>query len=763
MGHHAAQPRHVGRVEDRRLITGTGKYAADFNARGQLYGHFVRSDRAHAGIVSVNTAQASKSPGVVCVLTGTDAVNAGHTKAPNSLSFRDRNGTAMPVPSRPALAHGKVRFVGEAVALVVAASAATAQDAAELVEIEYRDLACVVQAEDALAQGAPQLHDNVPGNRVVEVEAGNADEVRQAFAAAAHVTRLKAEVTRVTASPMEPRSCLVTYDAARDEYLFNVCTQGGTTLRKQLSQWTGVPENQIKFEVGDVGGGFGQRSWAYPEYCALMLAAKQVGKPVKWTSTRSEGFLADCHGRSNIIEGELALDRNGQFLGMRMSWVNDMGAYISPGASGHIRNTSICMSGLYRIPALHALYRVVLTNTTPVSPYRGAGRPDVAYMIERLVAQAAAELGLDPVELRRRNLIPAEAFPYKTGTGAVYEGADPAGILNKALKLANWTGLPKRRSTSAARGKLRGAGLAMIIENTNAGAPEQLQLELDATGTVTVHTVSKSQGQSHETTQAMIVADALGIPFEQVKVMQLALNRNIKGLHVAGSRTTVTVGSLCYMAVQKLIEEGRTLAALELQVEPSQVTYANGQFRSAASQRPAVTLRRIAKSKALVVTVDATFGPTFPNSCHVAEVEIDPDTGATEIASYCAVDDCGVVISHTVVEGQLHGGVAQGAGQVLGEHVRYERESGQMLTGSFMDYMMPRAGLLPEMRIESHATPSKVSPLGVKGAGETGCTASIPAITNAVLDALRPLGITHLDMPLTPSKVWHAIQAARAK
>ena len=749
------------RVEDRRLITGTGKYAADWNAHGQLYGYFVRSDRAHAQIVSVNTVQALGSPGVVSVLTGADAVSAGYTPAPASLSFfSGRSGAAMPVPDRPALAYGKVRFVGEAVALIVATSAAAAQDAAELVEIEYRNLACAVQAEDALAQSAPQLHDNVPGNLVIELEAGDMGEVDQAFAAATHVSRIKVEVTRVSANPMEPRACLVTYDAAHDEYTFNVCTQGGTTLRKQLSHWTGVPESQFKFEVGDVGGGFGQRSWAYPEYCALMLAAKKAGKPVKWVSTRSEGFLADCHGRSNIVEGELALDRDGQFLGMRMRWINDMGAYICPGASGHIRNTTICMSGLYHIPALYALYRVALTNTTPVSPYRGAGRPDVAYVVERLVTQAAAELGLDPIELRRRNLIPAKAFPYTTATGATYECADPALMLEKALKLANWASLPERRSSSAERGKLRGAGLSMIIENTNAGAPEQLQLELDATGTVTVHTVSKSQGQGHETTQAMVVADALGISIEQVKVHQFALNRNLNGLHVAGSRTMVTVGSLCYMAAQKLIEEGKALAALELGVEPSQVTYANGEFRSTGNDRT-VTLRKIAQSKALVVTAEATFGPTFPNSCHVAEVEIDPDTGAIEIASYSAVDDCGVVINPTIVEGQLHGGIAQGAGQVLGEHVLYERESGQMLTGSFMDYMMPRAGLVPDMRMDSHVTPSTVSPLGVKGAGETGCTASLPAITNAVLDALRSLHITHLDIPLTPAKVWHAIQQAR--
>ena len=758
-----ASHHHRGnRVEDFRLITGAGKYAADWNAPGQLYGYFVRSDRAHAQIVAVNVARALEYPGVKHVLTGVDAVRAGYTRAPHAFTFPGRNGMKARAPERPVLAHGKVRFVGEALALVVAESAAAAQDAAELVEVEYRDLAPVVQPEDALAPGAPQLHDDVPGNLAFEAEAGNAQEVDAAFARAAHVTRLKVESTRVSPSPMEPRACLVAYDATSGEYSFNVCMQGVTTLRKMMSSYTKVAEDKLKFETRDVGGGFGQRTPAYPEYCALMIAAKAAGKPVKWVSSRVEGFLTDNHGRNNIISGELALDGGGKFLAMRLTWVNDMGAYLAPGAMGHIRNTTTCMTGVYRIPALYASYRVPLTNTTPVGAYRGAGRPDIAYVVERLVNQAAAELGVDAAELRRRNFIPPEAFPYKTPTGSTYENADLPGLLEQALKLADWQGFAVRRAQSAAAGKLRGIGISTVIEPTGAGnAPkDEIELQLDASGVVTVYTVSKAQGHGHETTLAMIVADALGLPHAQVKVVQCAPDKLLQGNHTGGSRTTVGAGSVCYLAAQKLIEEGRALAALELKLEPSQIAYANGEFSSDESRRT-VRLAELAKSKPLSLTAEGKFGSTFPNGCHIAEVEVDAETGATQIVSYCAVDDCGVVINHAIVEGQLHGGVVQGAGQVFGEHIVYDRESGQSLAASFMDYYMPRAGLLRELRGAEHPTPSKVSPLGVKGMGESGCTASLPALVNAVIDALRPLGVQHLDMPLTPSRVWHAMQAAQ--
>jgi carbon-monoxide dehydrogenase large subunit len=761
---HASHHPHGERVEDFRLITGAGKYAADWNAPGQLYGYFLRADRAHAQIVALNAARALDYPGVKHVFTGADAISAGYTRAPHALTFPGRNGMKARAPDRPALAHGKVRFVGEALALVVAESAAQAQDAAELIEIEYRDLPCVVRPEEALADGAPQFHDNVPGNLAFESETGNAQDVDAALARAAHVTRLKLEVSRVAPSPMEPRACLVAYDAANGNYSFKVCMQGTTTLRKQLSSWTKVPEEKLKFEAHDVGGGFGQRTLAYPEYCALMIAAKTSGKPVKWISSRMEGFLADSHGRGNIISGALALDRDGIFLAMRLDWVNDMGAYLSPGAMGHIRNTTTCMTGVYRIPALHGTYRVALTNTTPVAAYRGAGRPDIAYVVERLVSQAAAELNIDPAELRRRNFIPPEAFPYRTPTGSVYENADLPGMLEKALKLADWHGFPERRKQSAAAGKLRGVGISTVIENTGAGnAPkDEIELQLDASGSITVYTVSKAQGHGHETTLAMIVADALGVARSQVKVVQCAYDTPLEGNHTGGSRTTVGAGSVCFLAAQKLIEHGKALAALELKLEPSQIVYADGEFRSTESKR-SVKLAELAKEKSVSVIAEGKFGSTFPNGCHIAEVEIEPETGATNIVSYCAVDDCGTVINHAIVEGQLHGGVVQGAGQVFGEHVVYQRETGQPLSASFMDYIMPRAGLLPGLRGEEHPTPSKVSPLGVKGMGESGCTASLPVLANAVIDALRPLGIQHLDMPLTPSKLWHALQAAQQR
>ena len=756
----------VGRVEDPRLVTGAGTFAADWSLPGQLHGHFVRSDRAHAGIVSVNTGRALEHAGVKAVFTGADAVRAGYVKPMHTLTFPGKGGMQTRAPERPVLAHGRVHFVGEALALVVADTAEAAQDAAELVEVEYRDLPAVVSPEAALAPGAPQLHENVPGNLALEVEVGDAAAVEAAFARAAHVTRLKVEVTRVAPNPMEPRAYIASYDARGDSYTLHVCCQGITTLRRHLSAYTGVPEDRLHFEVRDVGGGFGQRTPAYPEHGALMLAARQTGRPVKWVSTRSEGIACDTHGRANIIDGALALDRDGKFLAMRLDWVNDMGAYLSPASMGHIRNTSTCMTGVYRIPALYASYRVALTNTNPVSSYRGAGRPDIAYIVERLVSQAAAELKVDAAELRRRNFIPPDAFPYKTPTGSTYENADLPGMLEQALKLADWKGYPKRRARTETRGKLRGIGIAAVIENTGAGqaAKDEVEIALDAAGNVTVYTMSKSQGHGHETTFAMIVADALEVPLARVRVRQCTPEKQhrLQGNHTGGSRSTVGAGSVCHLAAHKLIEAGRALAALELAVEPSQVEYGKGLFRSRDSKRT-LKLGDIARTKPVSVVAEGKFGSTFPNGCHIAEVEIDPDTGAAEIASYAAVDDLGTVINHAVVEGQLHGGVAMGAGQIFGEHVVYDRGTGQLLTGSFMDYFMPRAGLVPAIKGAEHPTPSRVSPLGVKGVGESGCTGSLPAVANAVMDALRPLGVGHLDMPLTPAKLWHAIHSARPR
>lgn len=756
---------HVSRLEDLRLITGAGTYASDWNLPGQLHAHFVRADRAHAKILSIDTAAARQAPGVAGVYTGADAVRAGYTRGATFLNFPGKGGMQARIPERPVLAHGRVRFVGEPVALVVANSPNAAQDAADLISVEYEDLPVVIDPEGALNAGATQLHEDVPANMPFEYEAGDRSAVEAAFSKAAHVTRLKMESTRVVASPMEPRACLVAYDPKDEHYTVHVCCQGVNMMRRQLSTYTNVPEGKLQVIAKDVGGGFGQRSMAYPEYCAIMIAAKDTGRPVKWVSSRTEGFLSDTHGRGNVVYAELALDEAGRFLALRFDWIADMGAYVTPAAPvSHIRNPVTCLTGVYSIPALYGNWRVVTTNTAPIAPYRGAGRPDIAYVIERLVSTAAAELGIDPVEIRKRNFIPADAFPYKTPTGSTYDNAEFGGLLRKAVELADWKGFVERRRVSEGQGKLRGLGIATVIEATGAGMYPRDEVEIEVTpeGEVIAHTIAHSQGQGHETTFAMLVAKALDIPVERVRVRQGAPDKapSLMGNHTGGSRSLVGAGTVCHIAGEKLVQQGTSLAAEELGLEPSQVSYSKGTFQGSEPGKK-LTLAELARRRPLSAKGEGTFASTFPNGCHIAEVEIDPDTGMTKIDKYSGVDDCGVVVNHTIVEGQMHGALAQGAGQVFGEHAVYDPDSGQLVTASFSDYFMPRAGMLPDIGMAEHPTASRVNPLGIKGMGESGCTASLPALVNAVVDALRPFGIHHIDMPLTPAKVWAAIAAAR--
>jgi carbon-monoxide dehydrogenase large subunit len=750
------------RVEDPRLVTGRGTYASDWNLPGQLYAHFVRADRAHAEIVAVNVDAALKHPGVKRVYTGADAVRAGYTKYLLLLTYPGRGGQHIIKPPRPMLPLQRVRHVGEAVVMVIADTPAAAQDAAELIQIEYRDLPAVVSAEQALAPGAPLLHDEALANLAFDYESGNEEAAASAIAQAAHVTRAKLTVTRVAPNPMEPRACVLRYDRDDGTYHVHVCIQGINMMRKQLSTITSVPEDKIVVHARDVGGSFGQHSAAYPEYCMQMLAAKELGYPVKWTSTRSEAMASDSHGRANVIDAELALDSAGKFLGLRLNWVADMGAYLTAtGSASHTRNPSICMTGVYRIPALYGRFRLAFTNTVPVAAYRGAGRPDIAYVIERLVNQAAAELRIDPAELRRRNLIPPEAFPYKTPTGSTYEPSDLPAVLARAVKFADWKGFAARRKKSERLGKLRGLGIATVIEGTGAGLfpRDEVEIELLTSGEIQVFSVSHSQGQGHETTFGMIVADTLGVPLERVRLRQGI--KTLFGNHTGGSRSTAGAGSVCRIAALKLIEQGKSFAAEQLEVEPSQVDYAKGVFSARGSNKK-ISLLQLAKVKPFSVIGEASVGSTFPNGCHITEVEIDPETGVTQVVAYHAVDDCGNVINHAIVEGQVHGAVVQGVGQILREEVVYDRDSGQLLTGSFMDYCMPRAGLISGIRMEDSPMPSASNVLGVKGVGESGCTASMPSVANAVMDALRPLGVKHLDMPMTPPRVWRAIQSAKA-
>jgi aerobic carbon-monoxide dehydrogenase large subunit len=749
------------RLEDPRLITGRGTYAADWNLPDQLHAAFLRSDRAHARLLGVDVARARALPGVQLVLTGEDAVQAGFVKAPHQLTYTGVNGSKARVPNRPALAHGRVRYVGEPIAIVVADSALLAHDALEAIELHYEELPPVIGPEHSLAPGAPQIHDDVPGNCSLEVQVGDKAAVEEIFRHAHRITRLKVDCTRVTPSPMEPRACLSSYDPSDDTYTIRVCLQGSYAMSGQIAAYMNVPQEKVQVLGRDVGGGFGQRSTVYPEYCMTLYAAKQLGRPVKWVSSRSEGFMTDTHGRGNIGSGELAMDASGRFVALRFDWITDQGGYIASGGVGYLRNIINCLTGVYAIPVAHARFRVALTNTGIVASFRGAGRPDIAYAIERLVDEAAREMGIDRLELRRRNFILPEAFPYRTATGTVYEVADLPGLFDKALALADWNGFERRRAAAAARGKLRGIGIATVIEASAAGntPKDEILLEAGSDGIVTAFSAAHSQGQGHETTMAMIVGDALGIAPERVKLRQAVPEKGLVGNASIGSRTMVGAGSVCKIAADLLIERGRSLAAEELGVEPSQVEYEKGTFRERESGT-SLTLAELAGRRELGVKGEGKFGSSWPNGCHVSEVEIDPDTGQAEIVSYVAVDDCGVAINHTIVEGQVQGAVTQGAGQVFGEHIVYDPQSGQLITGSFMDYIMPRAGLVREIRMAEHPTPSTLSPLGVKGVGESGCTASLGCLANAVHDALAPLGIGAMDMPLTPAKLWQAIANA---
>ena len=759
----------TGRREDGRLLTGQGRYTSDWNLPGQLYGVFLRSDRAHAELVSVNGEAARKSPGVVAVLTGVDSAKAGFKSPPPLVKYPGKGGMALKVPHRDVLANGQVRFVGQEVALVVANTVAAAQDAVEKIEVVYRDLPVVVDAEAALAAGAPQLHAGIPGNLAFDYEYGDAAKTETAFAQAAHITRLALDAVRIVGNPMEPKACLVAYEKATDTYDVYSPTQGMSIVLSGLTGMTGIPEDKIRVHAQDVGGGFGIRGDAYPEYCALMLAAKAVGRPVKWVSTRNETFLSDFHGRAAKLKGELALDRDGNFLAVRVQWIVNAGAYLSvPGPFINTMAPSLHAVNAYRIPAVYGLHRLALTNTTPTTAYRGAGRPNVTYLMERMVDEAAHELGLDRVELRRRNLIPKDAFPYKTPTPATYDSGDPPGLLAGAVRESNWSGFAARRVESQRRGKLRGIGMAMFIEPSGGGgAPkEEVAIKFGDSGNPVIYALAGPSGQGHETVFPEIVGEVLGLDASTITMRASdPLGPKLVGEGTIGSRSIMSHGGAMVVAAREVIRKGMELAAEHLEVAAADLKYEGGRYRVPGTDL-SIGLEELARKSAgngvnpLDTLGEIPLPRSFPAGCHVAEVEIDPDTGVIEISSFTAVDDCGRIINHALVEGQVHGGIAQGIGQVIGEHGIYD-ESGQFVTGTFMDYYMPRADGLPSFRTFDHPVLSPTNPLGAKGAGESGTTGAVPTVANAVIDALRPLGIHHLDFPYTPDRVWRAIAAAK--
>jgi len=759
---------YQGRLEDERMLKGAGRYVSDWTLPGQSYGVFLRSDHAHARIVSIDTKDALAMPGVLAVVTGEELAKAGLKPIPAAAPFKWSDGSEQRQALRPCLAQGKVRHVGEPVALVIAETAAQAQDAVESVFVDYEELPAAVSAEAAIAPGAAQLHEVAPGNVVLDYTAGDAAQADAAFAKAAKVVKLRGYHTRVVGNPMEPRAAMGSYDPKTGIYYLHATTQGVGPMRGQMSTVLGVPPEKVRVVAEEVGGGFGVRFNGYPEYGALLYAAKKLGRPVKWVGTRSEVFLGDEQARDIVHSAEMALDAEGRILGMRFDYLANMGAYVA--FTGSVVNTIgmvNVINGVYDVQAIAVHGRLVLTNTIPTAAYRGAGRPVASYALERLVDQAAHELKMDPAEFRRRNMIPKSKMPYKQVSGFEYDCGDFPGVLEKAKREADWDGFEKRRAASAKQGKLRGRGISTYIEMTAPGgfAPyDQVVVTWEKDGSVTLHTATHNHGQGHETIFAQITASVLGIPMQKIRLKTSEPDTDLVANPTGGSRTAHGLGSAVLLAAREVAEKGLDLAAEDLESAKTDLEFAEGEYRIKGTDRK-ISITALAQKHPGKLDLDFKERPkvpgTFPNGCHIAEVEIEPETGETEIVAYVACDDAGNLLNEQLVHGQMHGGITQGAGHIFHEQAVYD-VGGQLLTGSFMDYAMPRPGLVGGLKLTEHAVPTPTNPLGAKGVGEAGVTGSMPCLMNAVLDALRQVGVTHFDMPATPQRVWQAIREAKA-
>ena len=762
---------HVLRREDRSLVTGAGNYSDDTTFEGQTYVAFLRSPVAHAAIKTIDASAAKSAPGVVGAFTGEDLRAAGVGNIPNMTPFPNYDGSPMQLTSRPAVAVGKVRHVGEIVAMVIGETAGQAADAVELIEFDFDVLPTVVDVEAAIADGAPQIWDHMPNNVCLDFRIGDGDKADAAFAQAAHVTRLTLKTNRIVAASMEPRSATARWDSEGDRYELVSGSQGVSAMRRMLAESIfDVPPEKMHVVTNDVGGGFGMKTQAYPEHVACLFAAKAIGRPVKWQGSRSEAFLGDNQARDGVINGELAFDENGKILGMRVDMIAAMGGYLSShGPAAATRNVCNCLTGCYDNPALHFRVRCVLTNNVPIGPYRGAGRPEAAYTLERLMDHAAREMGIDRIELRRRNFIDPSNMPYTTSISQTYDSGEFEAEMDKTLALADWDGFPARRADSEKRGKLRGMGMACFVETAGGYLEEGAKIEFADDGIVEAILAIQSNGQGHVTSFAQVVAERLDVPFEKVRIVEGdSDNVPATGFASVASRSAALASAAISVTIDAVLDKGRKLAGHVLEASEADIEYAGGTFRVAGTDRTIGIFELAAQIKTfgdlpadLPESLDSeekftSPEQTYPNGCHVCEVEIDPDTGVIEVVGYTAVDDCGTVINPMIVHGQVHGGVAQGLGQVLGEHAVYD-DDGQLLAGSFMDYMMPRADDLPSMKLGFHSVPCTTNPVGAKGAGEAGTTGALPAGMNAILDALSARGITEMDMPATSPKVWAAL------
>ena len=762
----------VPRFEDPRLLRGGGRYVDDFVLPRMVFGHVLRSPHAHARIRSIDVRAAKQMPGVLAVLTGADWKASGWGDLPAAGGMKRPGGLPSYKPRFPALVEERVRWVGDYVAFVVAETKSQAMDAAERIEVAYEPLPAIVSTERAVAQGAPRVWDDCPDNICFVHEVGDKAAVEAAFARADRIVKRRLVINRVTAASMEPRGAIGDYNPAEDRYTCYTVLQRTHAYRADLAQIIGVPEARIRVVAGDIGGSFGMKSAVYNEVALCLLASKQLGRPVKWTSTRSEAFLSDAQARDHVTEAELALDRDGHFLAFHTKTIAAVGAYAQAASNVFVMNLGT-LAGVYRTPAMHAEVTAVFSNTNPMRPYRGNGRPEFAYVIERMVDEAAAEIGIDPVELRRRNTIPPEAMPFKTGLIFTYDCGEFAKNLDLALELADTAGFERRRAQSRSRGKLRGLGLSNTIERAAAGGFEAAELRFDRGGTVTVIAGSITQGMGHETIYKQLVCDRLGLRPDQVHYVQGDTEKVAIGEGSGGSRTATLGGSAVYLATERIVDKAKTIAAHLLEAAEADIDFKEGVFAIAGTDRT-LCLADIAgaawEPQSLPdgmepgLVASAAFAAkqqNFPNGVHICELEIDPETGEVEILDYSVVDDVGTVLNPLLLEGQIRGGIAQGAGQILMEDIHFDPQSGQLLTGSFMDYAMPRAGDLSPMHCETNPVPTRTNPLGVKGAGEAGAVGAMPAIGNALVDALKPLGIRDIPMPATPERLWRAIRAAQ--
>jgi len=768
----ASISRSILRREDGRFVTGNGRYTDDINVPGQAYAVFIRSDHAHGELLSINAEEVSRQPGVLRVFTGNDLLRAGvgfiHRIPLKGFDL----GRTLDTP-RPGLAQGRVRYVGEPVAMVVAETAAQAGDAAAMIDTKIAPLPAVVDVERAIRKGAPCIWPEAPDNIAIRWQSGDPAAVDAAFAGAGHVTRLKLINSRIFANPIEPRAGIAQYDAAADRFTWITPSQGVRYMVRVLcDQVFKLPDDQMHVLTYDVGGAFGSKEQPYPEDVALLHAARVLGRPVKWQGTRAENLLSDNHARDAVIDCALALDADGRFLALRASILASMGAYFGcNGPNGSIRNTPWGMPLVYRTPLVHAEVTAAMTNNAPIGPYRGAGREQASYIVERLVEEAARQMKIDRVDLRRRNLIPAAAIPYKTPSGRLYDSGEFEAVMDKALRLSDWNGFKARAKASAKRGLIRGQGIANFLECVGGSWHESSHIRFTQDGRVLLVVATQSHGQGHETSFPQVVADRLGVPYDSIELRQGdSADLPAEGFATIGSRSMIMAGSALANTCSIIIEKGRKAAARQLEADEGDIEFSRGTFRVAGTDQ-AIGLFELAQQVALssdglpFTSLDSEgdyIAPDmhFPNGCHVCEIEMDPETGTIVVERYTAVDDVGTIINPPIVHGQVHGGVCQGLGQVFMEHCQYS-DDGQFLTGSFMDYAMPRADSIPSIATEFHPVPSPKNPLGVKGSGECGVTGSLPAFMNAVADALARAGASpEIDMPVTPEKVWRALRAA---